>query len=133
MTTPLWLDTNTTRTSNTRRSLVRGAIAAGLAAAAMALTGPVAHADVKSDCTKAGGTHTTQGSSVETCCYKEAINTQGHHCKVYIAGDFSGTHFEQPPVPTKPAAVPPKVADQGVAPVPPKPGSPPPVAVAPRG
>ena len=92
--------------NNTKRSLVAAVIAAGGVAAAMLLGGPVAHADGKSDvqiaCEKAGGVYTATTSSVESCCFKEAVNDAGQHCKIYVLGELSGYGRELDPTSTTP-------------------------------
>ena len=104
---------NTIHTPNTtKRSLVAAVIAAGGVAAALLLSGPAAHADGKSqvqiDCEKAGGTYTATTSSVESCCFKEAVNDAGQHCKIYVLGELSGYGRELDP--THPTTKPGRVA-----------------------
>ena len=104
---------NTTPTPyNAKRSLVAAVIAAGSVAAAMLLSGPMAHADGKTEvqiaCEKAGGTYTATTSSVESCCFKEAVNDQGQHCKIYVLGELSGYGRELGP--TNPTPKPGRVA-----------------------
>ena len=104
---------NTIHTPNKpKRALLGAVIAGGSFAAAMLLSGPVANADGKSDvqiaCEKAGGVYTATTSSVESCCFKEAINDAGQHCKIYVLGELSGYGREIDP--THPAPKPSRVA-----------------------
>jgi hypothetical protein len=87
-----------------KRTLLAAVVAAGGIAATMFLGTAVANADApaagRGPCEAAGGTYSQTSAGVESCCFQEAINSQGHHCYVYVAGVLSGTNFVQPPSPT---------------------------------
>lgn len=116
-------------TRSAKRSLARAVIVAGAVTSALLLGGPTAHAGVKEDCAKAGGTYKKIGTT-ENCCFGKAIDSAGNTCKVYIAGEWVGNSHRElppsPPPPTKPSG-PAQMPDTGGV----GPGAPKPTPVAP--
>jgi hypothetical protein len=105
--------------SKRRRRFAGVTIAVGAIAAGLVLSAPVAHAgesDVETWCTGwRDGTYHKDSNGVETCCFEEAIDADGHHCEVYVAGERVGSILPNDP-PPKPDRAPHKAAPGGVAP-----------------
>jgi hypothetical protein len=119
---------NSGTATRSARALLAGVIAAGGIGATLFVGTAVAYAypsdpgSGKSNCENAGGTHSQQSTSVETCCFKETINDAGDHCFVYVAGELAGTHISRfhpvppgivGPLPTAAASSPAEPASPG--------------------
>ena len=96
----------TARPISVKRTYLRSLIAAGgIAIGAMLLAAPAAHGEmsgVQYLCNLSGGNYTKDSAGVESCCYGYDIDGQGHHCRVWVAGVYTGVYNGQPPSPGTP-------------------------------